>query len=113
MQLHRRLLNSMFGKAVLAAAVLSGLLLFAGAPSAKANEWDDCNRRAAYSDWRFRVSVEHFGYYSPQAAYWRHERFEASERMERYRRQDWREHDGREHRRDNDDHRYYRDRDRD
>ncbi|PYU71010.1 MAG: hypothetical protein DMG49_10220 [Acidobacteria bacterium] len=41
-----------------------GFLLFAGAPSAKANE-KDSNRRAACSDLATAC---------PQAAYWRHER---------------------------------------
>ena len=118
MQLHKRFLKSVFGKAALAAAALSGFLLFACAPSAKANDWDDCNRRAAYADWRLHVSVEHFGYYSPQASYWRHERHEAYERLERYRRQkwrerEWREHERREHHRDYDGRRHDRDRDRD
>ncbi len=47
MQLYKHLMKSIFGKAALAAVVLSGILLFAGAPSAKANDWDDCNRRVA------------------------------------------------------------------
>jgi hypothetical protein len=117
MRLHKHLLKSMFGKAALVAAVLNGFLLFAGAPNAKANDWEDCNRRAAYSDWRLHESIEHFGYYSPQAAYWRHERHEAYERLERYRRhewreREWREHEWREHHRDYE-HRYYRNWDRD
>jgi len=118
MQLHKHLLKSVFGKTALAITLFSGLLLFAGAPSAKANDWEDSNRRAAYSDWRLHESIEHFGYYSPQAAYWRHERHEAYERLERYRRHEWRErawreHEWREHRRDHHGHRYYRDRNRD
>jgi hypothetical protein len=100
MQLHKHLPKSVFGRAALAAAALSGFLLFAGAPGAKANDWDDCNRRGAYTDWRLHESIEHFGYYSPQASHWRHERHEAYERLERY---------GRQNRR----YRYYRDRDRD
>ena len=114
MRMH--LLKSIFGKAALATAALGGFLLFAGAPSAKANNWDDCNRRAAYSDWRLHESIERFGYYSPQASHWRHERHEAYERLERARREwrehEWREHERREHR-DYDGHRYHRDRDRD
>jgi hypothetical protein len=107
-----------FDKAALATAALGGFLLFAGAPSAKANDWDDCNRRATYADWQLRVSIGHFGYYSPQASYWRHERHEAYERLERYRRREWRErewreHEWREHHRDHDGYRYYRYRDRD
>jgi len=121
MRLHKHLLKSAFGKAALAVAVLSGFLLFAGAPSAKANDWDDCNRRAAYADWRLHESIEHFGYYSPEANYWRHERHEAFEQVARYRRHAWRErewrehqrreHEWREHHRDYDGYRYYRDRD--
>jgi len=118
MQLHRHLLKALFGKAALATAALSGFLLFAGAPAAKANDWDGCNRRVAYSEWRLHESIEYFGYYSPQARYWRHERHEAYEQLERYSRQERREHDRREHEwrehhRDYDGHRYYRDRDRD
>ncbi len=118
MQLHKHLMKSIFGKAALAAVVLSGILLFAGAPSAKANDWDDCNRRVTYAEFRLHQSIVYFGYYSPQAAYWRHERHEAYERLERYRRQEWRErewreHEWREHHRDYDEHRYYRDRDHD
>lgn len=121
MQLHKHLVRSIFGKAALAAVVLSGFLLFAGAPSAKANDWDNCNRRVAYVEFRLHQSIVYFGYYSPQAAYWRHERHEAYEQLERYRRREWRErewrerewreHEWREHHRDYDEHRYYRDRD--
>jgi hypothetical protein len=110
MQLHKHLLMSIFGKTVLATVVLGGVLLFAGAPRAKANDGDDCNRRAAYAEFRLHQSIEFFGYYSPQAAHWRHERHEAYEQLERYRR---REHERREQHRDYDGHRYYRDRDRD
>jgi hypothetical protein len=96
MQLRGHLLSLVFGKAALAAAALGGFLLFAGAPSAKAHELEECNRRAAYAEWRLHESVEHFGYYSTQANYWRHERHEAYERLERQRRI-WREHERAEH----------------
>jgi len=117
-ELHKHLLKSVFGKTLLATAALSGFLLFAGAPSAKANDWDDCNRRAAYSNWRLHESIEHFGYYSRQARYWRHERHEAYAQLQRYRRHEWRERawrerEWREHHTNHHDHRYYRDRDRD
>jgi hypothetical protein len=116
-RVHKHLVKSILGKAALAAAVLSGFLLFAGAPSAKANDWDDCNRRVAYAEFRLHQSIVYFGYYSPQAAYWRHERHEAYEQLESYRRREWRErewreHEWREHHRDYE-HRHYRDRDRD
>lgn len=118
MQLPKHLLKTFFGKAALATAALAAFLLFAGAPSAKANHWDDCNQRVAYAEWRLQESIEYFGYFSPQARYWRHERHEAYEQLERYRRHEWRErarreHEWREHRRDYDGHRHYRDRDRD
>ena len=113
MQLPKHLLKTFFRKAALAALALAAFLLFAGAPSAKANGWDDCNRRVAYAEWRLHQSIEYFGYYSPQARYWRHERHEAYEQLERYRRHEWRErarreHEWREHHRDYHGHRHYR-----
>jgi len=101
MQLPTYLLKSVFGKTLLASAALGGFLLFAGAPGAKANDWDDCNRRAAYTDYRLHEAIEHFGYYSPEAGHWRHERHEAYERLE-HRSREWREHEWREHHRDYD-----------
>jgi hypothetical protein len=123
MHLHGHLWKSLFGKAALATAALSAFLLLPGAPSATASDWDSCNRRAAYVEFRLHESIAYFGYYSPQANYWRHERHEAFEQLERYRRRDWRErewrerdwreHERREHRRDEDGRRYHRDRNRD
>src|SRR5882724_11665693 len=112
MHLHKHLWKLLFGKAALATAALTAFLLLAGAPSAKANDWDSCNRRVAYVEFRLHESIAYFGYYSPQANYWRHERREAFEQLERYRRE-WRERERREHRRDEHGRRYYRDRDRD
>ena len=116
MHLRKHLWKPLFGKAALATAALSAFLLLAGAPSAKANDWDRCNRRVAYVEFRLHESIAYFGYYSPQANYWRHERHEAVEQLERYRRREWRErkwreHERREHRRDEDGRRHYRDRD--
>lgn len=79
------------GRAVLATAVLGGFLLFAGAPSANAKTWDDCNRRAAYADWRYNEAIEHFGPNSREARHWAHERHEAHECLEQLR-HEWREH---------------------
>jgi hypothetical protein len=94
-------MNSMFrtvlGKATLATAALGGFLLFAGAPGAKANDWDDCNRRIAYTEWRYHEAVEHFGSHSGEARHWYHERHEAYERADHLR------HEWREHHRDRDD----------
>ena len=92
-----KLLSSNFpkllGKTALATAAL-GFLLAAGAPAAKANDWDDCNRRISYTEWRYHEAVEHYGPYSSQARHWAHERHEAYERLEHLR------HEYREHHRD-------------
>lgn len=69
--------RSIFGKTALAALALGGFLFLAGAPAAKANAWDDCNRRISYTEWRYREAVEHFGPYSHEARHWAHERNEA------------------------------------
>jgi hypothetical protein len=80
-----------FFKAALATAALGGFLVLAGAPSAKANDWDDSNRRVHYAEWRYHEAVEHFGPYSREARYWAHERHEAYEHREHLR-HEWREH---------------------
>ena len=123
MHLDRHPWKSLLGKAALATAALSAFLVLLGAPSARANDGDSYNRRVAYVEFRLHESIAYFGYYSPQANYWRHERQEAFEQLERYGRREWRErewrergwreHERREHRRDQDGRRYYRDRDRD
>jgi hypothetical protein len=82
---------SILSKTTLAALALGGFLLFAGAPAAKANEWEDSNRRVSYTEERYREAVERFGPYSGQARHWAHERREAYERREHYR-HEWREH---------------------
>lgn len=106
MQLHH-LGKSLFGKAALATAALSGLFLFAGAPGAQAADRDDGQRRFVASDHRF--SDGDLGYYADrgyatrQADNWREDRREAFGRNYRDYRNDWRH--------DRDDHRYNRDRD--
>jgi hypothetical protein len=89
MKLH--LFSSLLGKARIATVALGGLLLVSGAPAAKANDWDDCNRRAAYADYRYHEAVEHSGPYSSSARHWAHERREAFECCARYN-QESREH---------------------
>ena len=79
MQLHH-LGKSLFGKAALATAALSGLLFFAGAPGAQAADRDDCRRRIAKTERKLNDAIEDHGYYSRQADHWRHERHEAYER---------------------------------
>ena len=88
--------DSIPAKTALAIAAL-GFLLAAGAPAAKANDWDDCNRRLSYTEWRYHEALERFGPYSSQARHWAHERREAYERIEHLR------HEYREHHRDWDD----------
>jgi hypothetical protein len=95
MKLLRFNLGSIVGKTALATAAL-GLFLAAGAPAAKANDWDDCNRRIAYTEYRYHEAVERFGAYSSQARHWAHERREAFERQQHLR------NEYREHRRDYD-----------
>ena len=82
MPLHTHLLKSLFGKAALATAALGGFLLFAGASSVQAADRYDCNRDHAvrYDEHRVHEAIEHHGYYSREANYWRHERHEAYER---------------------------------
>ena len=89
MELKALFSKSLFRKAALASAILGGLLLFAGAPNAKANAWDDCNRRAAYTEMRYHQAVDRYGFYSRQARHWAHERDEAVGRCERLR-HEWR-----------------------
>jgi hypothetical protein len=90
MKLLKSNLGSFLGKTALATAAL-GFFLAAGAPAAKANDWDDCNRRISYTDSRYREAVERFGPYSRDARHWEHERHEAYERQARLRRE-YREH---------------------
>ncbi|MGB2625040.1 MAG: hypothetical protein WA857_14170 [Candidatus Acidiferrum sp.] len=68
-----QILKSTFGKTAIAAALLGGALLFAGAPNAQANE------RAVirYDNFRVHEAVVRHGFYSPRANYWRVERREA------------------------------------
>ena len=77
--------RAMFGKAALATAALSGFVLFAGVPSAKA---DNCQRRIAHAEHELGEAIEDHGYHSRQADRWRHERheaYEACEEREHYR----------------------------
>ena len=88
-----------FSRLTLAAAAMGGLLAFAGAPRARAD--DDCQRRVAKADHKLHEAVEHHGWNSNQAEHWRHELREARERCwNRYHR--WWDEDG---------HRWHNDRD--
>ena len=79
MPLNSHRIRAWFGQAVVAGIMLAGLALFAGAPSAKANDGDDCNRKINYANWRLHEAIEDYGYSSPQANYWRHELHEVYE----------------------------------
>ena len=68
------------------AIILGSLIILGGAPKAKANDWDDCNRRIAYNKWQLHEAVEDFGYDSRQARHWRHELHEEYEKQEHLRR---------------------------
>jgi len=84
--------SSFFGEALTAIVALGGFLLFAAVAPAKANAWDDCNRRVAYTEWRYHEAREHSGPYSSAARHWAHEHHEALERCARYERDhhgDW------------------------
>lgn len=72
-------LRGMFGKAALATVALGGFVLFAGVPSAKA---DNCQRRIRHAEHELGEAIEDHGYYSRQADHWRHERHEAYEACE-------------------------------
>jgi hypothetical protein len=78
MQLHKRLINSMFGKAVLAATALGGFLFFTGAPAAQARVYAYCAPRpiVRYDNYRFHRPYVYGGFYGPQANYRRFERHE-------------------------------------
>ena len=75
--------RTVFRKAALAAVSLGGFLVLAGAPTTKANDWDDCHRPYVDSNWRCHEAIE---------------RSEARERAA-FERREWRElHRGRDDR---------------
>jgi hypothetical protein len=85
MKLQALLFRSFLGKTALASLALGGFLFFAGAPAAKANPWQDCNRRVAYTNMRYHEAVERFGPYSLAARHWAFERHEAYANLARCR----------------------------
>lgn len=111
MGITKGLVTKLFGRAALAATAISGLLFFAGAPAAKA---DDCAKRIRKAEHRLHEAIEDHGYYSRQAEHWRHERHEAYESCRygynRDRDGGWYDRDGRYH--DRYDRNWNRDRDR-
>jgi hypothetical protein len=74
----------MLGKLALPILVLASFIFLAGTPSARAANWDDCERRVNRAEWRLEEAIEHRGYYSREANYWRHELHEAYEECNAY-----------------------------
>ena len=68
-----------FTRAMLAGAVLAGMLLFGAAPRASAEDYGDCQRRIAKADHKLHEAVEHHGWDSRQADHARHDLREARE----------------------------------
>ncbi len=89
------------GRALLVSAALLGMLAFAGAPRASADEYDRCQRRIAKADHKLHEAIEHHGWYSRQADHARHELREERERCWNERHRWW----------DEDGHRWHSDRD--
>lgn len=67
MEASKSLLKKLFLRMTLAAAALSGLLLFVGTSSAEARDWDGCQRRVNRAEWRLDEAVRHHGFYSREA----------------------------------------------
>jgi len=101
MSLNLPQLKSIFGR-IAPAIVLGALAFLTAAPRARADDWDDCNRRISHARWQLHEAIEDHGYDSRQARHWRHELHEAYERQEhlrrRYRDEQWREREWRERR---------------
>ncbi len=55
------------GRTLLVSAAVLGMLAFAGAPQASAQDYDRCQRRIAKWDHKLHEAIEHHGWYSRQA----------------------------------------------
>jgi hypothetical protein len=73
-------IRSWTAKVVLATVAMGGFVVLAGAPAAQAQE----RPVIRYDNFREREAIAHHGYFSPQAEYWRHERFEHRGWRDRY-----------------------------
>jgi len=93
--------KKIFGRAMLAATVLVGMLAFAGTPRAYAYDDDRCQRRIAKADHKLHEAAEHHGWNSRQADNARRQLHEARERCWNERHRWW----------DEDGHRWHSDRD--
>ena len=94
MSLNSPSIKSILGK-IGPVIVLGALSFLAAAPRARADDWNDCNRRIAYARWQLHEAIEDHGYDSRQARHWRHELHEEYERQEHLRRR-YRDEQGRE-----------------
>jgi hypothetical protein len=104
--------KSLWGRTALAAAALTGALIFTGAPRLRADE-GECQRRIARADYRLHEAAEHHGWGSKQAEHARHDLRKAREYCWKHGRRWWDEDGRRWHPdRDWDDHDHDRDRDR-
>jgi len=77
--------RKLFVRFGLAAAAMSGLILFAGTPNATAADRDDCRWKVERAERRLEDAVARHGYYSSQARHRREELREARERCYRWR----------------------------
>ena len=80
------------GKTALA-VVAGGFLLFAGAPTVHAADYDSCRRNADKWEDRLERDIQRHGYDSRQANHDRHELAEARESCERHYGNGWRDRD--------------------
>jgi Ni,Fe-hydrogenase I small subunit len=78
MGLHKHVFKSVFGKPALVTAALGGLICFAGASSAQAQDRDDYRRPVVRYENRREEAFEHRRYfdYGPRDRYERREAFE-------------------------------------
>ena len=94
--MRHRSTNSLIRKAVLAAAVLAGFLMFTAVPLVRADE-HDCQRRIARADHKLDVAVERHGWRSHQADAARRQLHDERERCWAAVHRWWDEHDRRWH----------------
>ena len=69
----------MKSRLTLAGIALGTLMALAGASTAAANPYRDCDRRIERAEYKLDRAIDHHGYYSRQAEHARHELREARE----------------------------------
>jgi hypothetical protein len=88
----------MLWKMTLVSALAGGFLLLGGATTARADDYDSCQRNVQKWEFRLRHDVYRHGEESRQANHDRHELAEARESCERRFGNHWRDHDRDDHR---------------